>query len=134
MEVVQCPHCGEDGIGVSKVPKDVIVVVPCPSCGEWVVLFRRKAIALDRRLLEEGSHQERVGHLAEIIAQFLEPGILSSLEREQVARSERMQAAREDDSGEEAPDKPISQSEYEHFVEVDLKRLDEPGYFRKHFG
>ncbi len=57
-------------------PKDVVVVMPCPSCSELVVLFRRKALALDREILENGTHQERKMHIAGIIAEFLEPGLL----------------------------------------------------------
>src|SRR5262245_40469650 len=76
MDRPMCPHCNSGQLAVARVPKDVVVVMPCPACSRLVVMCRRKALALDRAILERGSQQERKMHIAGIIAEFLEPGLL----------------------------------------------------------
>jgi len=106
MQVVICPHCGHRGIVTTKVPKEVVVVLPCPACQDWVVLFRKKVIGLKRDILSHGSLEERKLHIAEAIAQFLETGALPEMMREQAmeyrdaadADDEDRSAERDDDS------------------------------------
>ena len=45
MYTVVCPHCKSHQVLTTKVRRDVVVVMPCPSCHEWVILFRDKVIA-----------------------------------------------------------------------------------------
>ncbi|MBN2308245.1 MAG: hypothetical protein JXR94_04695 [Candidatus Hydrogenedentes bacterium] len=135
MKALTCPHCGNHRIVTTKVPKDVIVVVPCPSCGELVVLFRNKAIALNREIVEKGSFEDRKIHFAEIIAEFLESGMFTSLTES--SHPEGFEFPAQDGKPEalfEEHDEPITEREFERFVRVDLKRIDEASYFRKHFG
>lgn len=160
MKVVSCPHCGSQRIVIAKVPKDVVVVQPCPVCHEFVVLFRRKVIALNRAILEKGTFDERKAHIAEIIAEFLEPDLFASESGEEAASPFdglfRQMAEAEDgapgDAGDEAAgeadeaaedgafdddeedEEGISEEEVDRFVRVELKKLDDPRYFRKHFG
>src|SRR3990172_6135854 len=75
MRVCTCPHCGNPRIVTSKVPKDMVVVLPCPNCHELVVLFRSKVIGLNKRILENGTREERKAHIAEIITEFLDEGL-----------------------------------------------------------
>lgn len=138
------------------------MVQPCPVCHEFIVLFRGKTIALNRAILEKGSFDERKAHIAEIIAEFLEPDLLSgagSTEDGEEAGSPfdglfRSMAAPEDGPADDASDDvedeegddgdetesddegeaAISDEEVEQFVRVDLKKLDDPRYFREHFG
>ena len=146
MHSITCPHCGNQRLLTSKVPKDVVVVLPCPSCHEWVVLFRSKVIALSREVIINGSFEEKKEHIAEVIAEFLEPGMLPSSAEELEAMTNQFGQARhpgqdenelEDDDGgdtDEEGERPISQREFDNFVKLQLKRIDDPIYFRKHFG
>jgi len=137
MKVVSCPHCGHHRIITSKTPKDLVVVLPCPSCHELVVLFRNKVIPLSRRILQEGSKKERTAHIAEIIAEFLEPGMFGEPGEGDQGAFNPMDligdGARQEKSGDSADDEPISDEELERFIQIDLKRIDEASYFKKHF-
>ncbi len=126
-------------------PRDVVVVIPCPACYELVIMFRDKVIGLKRKILEEGTLQEKKAHLAEVIAEFLEPGLfganfdlsgerLSSYSLEKHTGDSEKGQAEPDDSDESEDTAPISQSEVDKFVRIDLKCIDDAAYFRKHFG
>ncbi|MBX7259977.1 MAG: hypothetical protein K1Y02_26720, partial [Candidatus Hydrogenedentes bacterium] len=75
MKVTACPHCGATRIVTSQVPKDVVVVLPCPNCHDLVVMFRTKIIALSRKIIEQGSFEEKKAHISEVIAEFLDPSL-----------------------------------------------------------
>jgi hypothetical protein len=139
MKVVSCPHCGHHRIIASKTPKDLVVVLPCPSCHELVVLFRNKVIPLSRKILQEGSKKERTAHIAEIIAEFLEPGMFGDPDGGDeggfnpmgfMGHGAHLEGG--DDSA-DADSEPISDEELQRFIQIDLKRIDEASYFRKHF-
>ena len=139
MNLVVCPHCKSHRIVTAKVPKDVVVVMPCPSCSELVVLFRKKVIALDRGVLEGGTMDERKDHIAEIIAEFLEPNLFGllgggadeeNLEERSGIRPRRRRADREPAENWVPP---ISDREMDQY-KVQLEQLDNPEYFKKHFG
>lgn len=136
MDMVVCPHCKTHRIVTSRVPKDVVAVMPCPSCHELAVLFRHKVIPIDRRILEEGTKDERTQHLAQVITEFLEAGILPFQEGaanfESAIDLPSSNDSTDDDDME--PLEPISDKEAEKFARVDLKCLDDSAYFRRHFG
>lgn len=145
MNLVVCPHCNSHRIVTAKVPKDVVVVMPCPSCKELVVLFREKVIALDRTLLEQGSQEDRKAHLAGVISEFLDPSLFKFTSLPAVETSESGKAESPDfapdalqivESAQEKPkwSTPISDREFERFTKFQLKRLDNVEYFRRHFG
>jgi hypothetical protein len=142
MQVCSCPHCGTPRIITSKVPKDVVVVMPCPNCRELVVLFRNKAIALSRKIMEQGSFEERKDHIAEIITEFFEPGMLglplsengAGFELDDSADSETDDFSELFDADSTTAKGPISKKELDEFVRLDLNRIDEPNYFKKYFG
>ncbi len=139
MDMVVCPHCKSNRIITSRVPKDVVAVMPCPNCHEMAVLFRNKIIPINRRILEEGSREERTQHLAQVITEFLEAGILPFHEGDSDFDSD------DDGDGDDPMDRleaeqaieefePISDKEAEKFTRVDLKCLDDSNYFKRHFG
>lgn len=140
MERIICPHCRSRRLAAARVPKDVVVVMPCPSCSELVVLFRRKALALDREILENGTHQERKMHIAGIIAEFLEPGLLKfALSQPPMDNDDDDQDddalfdnAEEDEEDPGAP--PITEKDVRDFARVHLRRIDNPDYFKRHLG
>lgn len=138
MKSLPCPHCGNDKIRTARIPKDVVVVVPCPSCSEWVVLFRNKAVAVSRQIIQEGSFAEKKEHIAGVIAEFIHPDMFnphfgqSPPEGFGFAPSDfedPFEPVQEDTSQDL-----ISQKEVDRFLRVDLQRIDEPGYFKRHFG
>lgn len=136
MDVVVCPHCKSHRIVSAKVPKDVVVVMPCPACGELVILFRKKVIALERKILELGTFEERKMHLATVIAEFLEPGMFGPVS----SKGDLDSVDGFEDALEEGNQKdpnwlpPISERELEEFTRIQLEKLDDSKYFRKHFG
>ncbi len=125
MKLSACPHCGNDRIVKSKVPKDMVVVMHCPSCKELVILFRGRLVGVKRAILESGSRDERVAHLAEVIDQFIDETSLFSPDEGETESAEAVEAGQIE---------PISDEEVHRFVRFDLKRLDDPSYFRKYFG
>lgn len=137
MDSVICPHCKAHRIVTAKIPKDVVIVVPCPACQELSVLFRNKVIPLNRHIIEHGSFEERKTHLASVIAEFLDEAFFPSPENaEQPERKtpHPRPPRREPDLHAERHDMPITQEELERFVKIELKCIDNPSYFKKHFG
>ena len=133
MDRLVCPHCKSRRIVAARTRGNVVVVMPCPACQELVVFFRRKVIALDRKKLEQGTRQERKMHIASIIAEFIEPGMLK-LEIPQSFISEEEPDEDEDFlvAEEELDVPPISDREMREFTRVQLRRLDNPEYFKRH--
>ncbi len=137
MESVICPHCKAHRIVTAKIPKDVVIVVPCPACQELSVLFRNKVIPLNRHIIEHGSFEERKTHLASVIAEFLDETFFPSPENaEQPERKtpRRRPPRREPSLPADRHDLPITEEELERFVRIELKCIDNPSYFKKHFG
>lgn len=153
MQTVDCPHCKAQRIITSSTPKDVVVVMQCPACHELVVLFRGKAIALNRRIIEQGTIDERKAHLAEVIVEFLEAGdFLQSLREGRTASplgadhflygdaDEADAPAVSADAGEAVARAqlkrpgPITSEEIDHFLQMELKGIGDASYFKKHFG
>jgi len=134
MNRVHCPHCRSGRLADSVMPKDVVVVKQCPACGELVVMFRRKVLALDRKILERGTTQERKMHIAGIIAEFLEPGLIkfaastSDFEPDEDTDVEVAAEAQAEEI------KPISDDELRDFARVELRQIDNREYFKRHFG
>ena len=79
MSEVTCPHCGKTRIMTTRIPRDVVVMLPCPECHELVVLFRGKAIPLNREVLQNGTKEERRNHIAEIVEECLPPELFSEV-------------------------------------------------------
>jgi DNA-directed RNA polymerase subunit RPC12/RpoP len=127
MKGISCPHCGEKRIVSAKVPRDIVVIQPCPHCSEFVVLFRGHVVGIKRAILEEGTRDEKAQHLAEIFAQFIDKGALDGI----LLAGEPPEAAEAED---EADSGPISDEELDRFLRFELQRLDDPAYFRRHFG
>lgn len=139
MDMVVCPHCKARRIITARVPKDVVAVMPCPSCHELAVLFRDKIIPINRHILEEGTKEERTQHLAQVITEFLEAGILPFQEGDSGFTPREEDGLEESESHPELPEglnamDPISDKELEKFARVDLKCLDDAAYFKRHFG
>ncbi len=139
MDKALCPHCKAHELATVDVPKDVVVVAPCPACQELCVLFRGKVLPLNRKVIESGSFEERRSHLANIIAEFLDPAMFNMLEEEvRNAGVTRRQPRPKDgrstpaESSELVP--PITDEELDRFVRLDLKYLDNAAYFKRHFG
>lgn len=144
MSEMICPHCQSKDFGsnqASRVPKGVVAVMPCPDCAELVVRFKNKLIALNKDVLCNGTKEERTLHLADVIAEFMEEGILNiemfqspQFNPEDIAQpgGEAIEVEIEgDEQTEDIP--PISDDELRRFIDFDLDKLDNVDYFRKNF-
>lgn len=151
---VECPHCGARG-QIMVPPVGAIIIGPCPQCKELVVVFCGQALPLDRALMEGGSTEERQEHLMSVLTQFLGDRISNLFQEEGFGPEEAMnddfESLNEETSADDgvpddgAPDdgapepktprkvSEITQSEFKRFIEVDLKLLDNPAYFRSVF-
>lgn len=130
MDRVVCPHCKSHRMVATQVPREVVAVMPCPACNELAVLYRGKVIGINRRIIEQGSKSERTEHLAEVIAEFLEAGLPSFM----TDHEEGGESTEAVEAPQEHPVMPISDQEFEKFVRIDLKCLDNGAYFKRHFG
>ena len=135
MKVSACPHCGATRIVTSQVPKDVVVVMPCPNCHDLVVMFRAKVIALSRRIIEQGSFEEKKAHISEVIAEFLDPSLfVMPSEMPDDGELPLPLDDEPDDSDADLQIAPISQGEVDEFLRVGLKQIDDFEYFKKNIG
>ncbi len=133
---VHCPHCNHSTMAVPEIPGDVMAVVACQSCGQWSVLFRGRAVPIQRDILEGGSIEDRQRHLAEIISHFLAAGLfaqelsgfMQGLTNEHLAEVGNVFNTMPDLTT------PISDQECAQFSEIDLPLLDDPQAFRRIFG
>ena len=132
MERLVCPHCHSGRLAGAPVPKDVVVVMPCPACSGLVVMFRKKALALDRGILQRGTQQDRKMHIAGIIAEFLEPGLLkfATATGDFEPEMDQPPATAKVEGSTERP--PISEDEVREFARVALRRIDDSDYFKRH--
>ncbi len=132
MNVRNCPHCGAPRIATSRIPNDVVVVLPCPACRELCVVFRNKVIPLSWRIIKHGTIEERKHHIAEVIAEFIDP-ILAEMPSMTQDSPAALPEPAEEEAEPTAPG-PITQEEVERFIKSGLRQIDNPAYFKKHIG
>lgn len=147
IEVV-CPHCGARG-QIMVPPIGSIVIGPCPQCHELVVVFCGKVLPLNKETMKCGSTSQKREHLLAVLMEYLEEKI-SQIAFDPAAEDEEDGTApdRESDrafqepvpmelaeAGQPAPSPKaaISQADFDHFVNVDLKLLDNKDYFKAVF-
>jgi hypothetical protein len=148
MKKAPCPHCNNEELATEHIPAEVIAVVSCPACRELVILFRGQAIGLNRTILESGTPEQRKAHLAEILGQLLDSGILPAVANFFAAQEAQSMLGENQDECESCHDPEadnpddhtemdirgmITQEEVERFRQVELKRIDNPLYFRRYF-
>jgi hypothetical protein len=143
-------------------PVGAIIVGPCPECHNMVVIFAGKALALDNDIIQDGNATERRDHIMQVLIAFLEERITklvaaddrpggeppagpTSNEMEPGALEAGVESKLEPpamDSEEEAPrinpygnrtTAPISRSEVDSFVNVELQLIDDKDYFKAVF-
>jgi len=129
---VQCPHCGVKGKIV--VPSQgAILIGPCPHCDEMVAVFCGAVLPLDKEVMLNGNGRERRDHLLDVLTTFLEQSIGETLEQRPPEASDEDELATEiqhdgPDWEADAPS-PISDDEYQKFLEVGLPSIDNKDYF-----
>lgn len=146
---VTCPHCGARG-QIMMPPLGSIIVGPCPQCEELVVVFCGRVLPLEKEVMTEGSLDEKHQHLMAVLVEFLEDrveGLLRDVDKKggftgahRFAEDQAEPAAESDQPSQEPAAQPedhadpsISDSEFDHFKQVDLKLLDNPAYFKSIF-
>jgi hypothetical protein len=145
---VQCPHCGARG-QIMVPPVGAIIIGPCPQCSELVTVFCGQVLPLEKAVMESGSIEERREHLLETLNEFLRDRIERLITDEESAEENddetaEFEAAAEAELAEPAPEQkakpalsgpgPITQNEFDQFMDVDLKLLDNKNYFDSVFG
>jgi hypothetical protein len=129
-------------MAVPDIPGDVMAVVACQSCGQWSVLFRGRAVPIQRQILEGGTIEDRQRHLAEIISHFLAAGLfaqelsgfMQGLTGADLSGKDGAAGAAPASNTEPDLSTPISDKECVEFAEIDLPLLDDPQAFRRIFG
>jgi hypothetical protein len=140
---VQCPHCGAKG-QIMVPPVGSIIIGPCPQCQELVVVFCGQVLALQKGIMTEGSLEERQNHLLAVLTDFLGERVRALMTEESLDEFEAVDddAESPNENAETAPAvasktpeqrKDISQVEFDRFIEVDLKLLDNKAYFESIF-
>ncbi len=156
--MILCPHCNQQKIGSGRLPPDVVMILPCPLCHEYSVVFRNRAIPINKRILEKGTRKERIEHLANIIEMFLElvapqwgestpsPNpegkfksnddldLNETKEERRMFRKDYQYIEENYNNNFQAPSNPITEEDVKKFIEYDLKSLDDPDFFKKLFG
>ena len=120
---IKCPHCGASG-SITPPPKEFIIIAPCPQCGELVVLFREKVAAINRKILTQGTFEEKKQHIAEIITTFLDsvgslPPALFDGEGAMASMAD-LEAVTDAESPESDRDGSITKEEIRDFINIDL--------------
>lgn len=81
--------------------------------------------------------EERKTHIAGVIAEFIDPSMFKGIFGDGVDSHELFNGEIFDSTGDDADDDdadPITEEELKSFLSVDIHRIDDPTYFRKHFG
>lgn len=128
-----CPHCSERAIPVARIGGNVVAIMHCPCKEELLLFYRDKVIPLKRSILESGTFEERKEHLGTIAANIFEMGMSAAQNGDfgDILPS----LALPDGAREQGNGKPhITPEEFDKFVRIDLKCLDNAAYFRRHFG
>jgi len=134
---ITCPHCGATS-SITPPPKEFIIIAPCPQCGERVVLYQGEVVAVNREILEHGTREQKVRHVAEIITTFIEsvgslPPSLLGEEGDISSLSDIEETAEfEPPSGDHAGS--FTKEEIKDFINIDLMLIDNKEYFEQHFG
>jgi hypothetical protein len=116
-------------------PLGALVLGPCPQCHELLVVFCGRVLPIDKDVMMDGSDDERHTHLMEVLGGFLDERVRQLLENSpELADEIRKQLGETIAAKEPSEAADISQHEVDHFVNVDLKLLDDSDYFRTVFG
>nr|ACS15393.1 myosin heavy chain [uncultured bacterium FLS12] len=141
---VKCPHCGARG-QIMVPPIGSIIVGPCPECHELVVIFNGAVLPLDKEIMVRGDEEQRCNHLMQALATYLEARIAQVVDELTHTDDDEETVGREvgepelEDMAEpelalvEAPEDTITEDELNQFINVDLKLLDNPDYFKAIF-
>ncbi len=144
---VKCPHCGARG-QLMLPPLGVLIVGPCPECGELVVVFCGRVLPLDKEIILNAPFEEKREHLMTVLTSFLEEYVVRLLKDNSSVQEEGEQetipegeAAGLGHGGNEVSDparqsskRAISAGEIADFIRLDLNLIDNTDYFKAIFG
>lgn len=138
---VKCPHCGAVTHAMLP-PNGLILIGPCPECREFVALFCGVPLPVHKDIILYGSLEERHEHILSVLTSFLDERIGALLE--QIDQEGSLPAddpkprgaapaptahKPESLSAPRPPQGRITRAEIKRFVEEELPRLDDSGYF-----
>lgn len=142
---VKCPHCGAQGQLVLPTFCSIIIG-PCPSCNEFVLVFCGHPLPLDSEIMRMDDDEEKRAHIMSVITDFLRVRVdkmnFDATEKKEEAEDLRdvssdmppdIEADLEPLEDLAPPVKEISKAEFDRFISIDLKLIDNPEYFRAVF-
>ncbi len=136
---IKCPHCGAMARAILP-PEGLIVLGPCPSCNEFVLLLANVPLPVDKSIIIHGSPEERYEHILSVLNAFIEQRVATLVEQiendpHRLADSDipsaHFDTEWDDNQGESFST--ISQEEMRKFVEEELPRIDDSAYFNTIF-
>jgi len=153
---VTCPHCGAKG-QIMLPPAGAIIVGPCPECQGIVVVFCGQILPLKKDIMIDGSSKEKRQHIMTVLTGFLKDRIgqiVSSDDEvkdthDETAKPQPPMSIEQPAPPVEPPQEanvekrvahprrvaePISHEDVRKFVIEDLKKVDDPDFFKKLFG
>jgi hypothetical protein len=135
---IKCPHCGATG-SITPPPKEFIIIAPCPQCGEGVVLYQGEVVAVNREILKNGTREQKVQHVAEIITAFIEsvgalPPALFGGEEGSISSFPEIEQKVEFEALSDEEIDSFTKEEIRDFINIDLKLIDNREYFEQLFG
>lgn len=151
---IECPHCQEKG-ETPVLRSGLVLIGPCPECGELVIITFGTVLALDKSVFQNGSRGEILDHIKGVVQSFISdrfnqlseegkfdaseiPGINYTREEheedEKWPEIEDVTDQYQDQLPQNSNNHDITQIEVNQFTDVALKLLDDKAYFKSIFG
>ena len=145
---VKCPHCGARG-QIILPPLGALIIGPCPECKEFVMVFCGLVLPLQKDVVLNGTVEQKRDHLMTVLTGFLRERV-QQIVTENMGDDDEIEAEElEHELASPKPvkfpgsakkirvpskGKPISASEIDRFVHIELDLLDKTEYFKRIFG
>lgn len=149
VSMIICPHCKQQTIGTGKLPPDVLMILPCPNCNEYSIVFRNRAIPINLQIIQKGTRAQRIEHISSIVENFLDlvlPEMNAEqqedncnrenlknniLNRKTISKNSWAESKEKENDNQESP---ITEEEVKLFIEKEIDSIDNPELFKKYFG
>lgn len=139
---VTCPHCAARG-QIMLPPLGAIIIGPCPECSGMVAVFCGQVLPLDNAIMTGGTGAEKRDHVGLVLGNFVQERVArlfsgDSAQPESNPAAEYAEATDFEATPHDGDPRPTSSAlitteEVDSFVNVDLRLLDNPAYFKAIF-
>jgi hypothetical protein len=123
-------------------PLGSVIVGPCPSCSETVLVYDGTVMPLDKEIIADGSAEEKKQHLLEAIVDMAAGKIDDMIENGDIGGESTEQSSESSKSPRKKKLMPsvrdkkapyISREDVSDFINIDLRLIDSKNYFDKAF-